>query len=66
MDFFVTPPSTTTRTQTSLIQAPLSPRYTFDQFVIGKSNELAAAAAHAVTQASARYTIHFLYMETLA
>src|SRR6185295_8650325 len=30
---------------------PLSDRYIFDHFVIGKSNELAAAAAHAVAQA---------------
>ena len=30
---------------------PLNERYTFDTFVIGKSNELAAAAAHAVAEA---------------
>ncbi len=65
MDFFVVPPSTTTRNQTSTIQAPLSPRYTFDQFVIGKSNELAAAAAHAVTQAPGKvYNPLFIYGDT--
>lgn len=65
MDFFVAPPSTATRNQTSIIQAPLSPRYTFDHFVIGKSNELAAAAAHAVTQAPGKvYNPLFIYGDT--
>jgi chromosomal replication initiator protein len=65
MDFFVTPSSTATRSQTSIIQAPLSPRYTFDHFVIGKSNELAAAAAHAVTQAPGKvYNPLFIYGDT--
>ena len=65
MDFFVAPPSTTTRNQTPVIQAPLSPRYTFDQFVIGQSNELAAAAAHAVTQAPGKvYNPLFIYGDT--
>ncbi|MFN8668199.1 MAG: chromosomal replication initiator protein DnaA [Gemmatimonadaceae bacterium] len=40
----------------------LSARYTFDQFVIGKSNEVAAAAAHAVSQAPGRvYNPLFIY-----
>ncbi|MEX2154135.1 MAG: chromosomal replication initiator protein DnaA [Gemmatimonadaceae bacterium] len=44
---------------------PLSERYTFDLFVIGKSNELAAAAAHAVGQAPGKvYNPLFIYGET--
>ena len=44
---------------------PLSDRYTFRYFVIGKSNELAAAAAHAVAQAPARvYNPLFIYGDT--
>jgi chromosomal replication initiator protein len=40
----------------------LSARYTFDQFVIGKSNEVAAAAAQAVSQAPGRvYNPLFIY-----
>jgi len=44
---------------------PLSDRYTFDYFVIGKSNELAAAAAHAVAQAPGKvYNPLFIYGDT--
>jgi chromosomal replication initiator protein len=44
---------------------PLSERYIFDHFVIGKSNELAAAAAHAVSQAPGKvYNPLFIYGET--
>ena len=44
---------------------PLSDRYIFDLFVIGKSNELAAAAAHAVAQAPGKvYNPLFIYGET--
>ena len=44
---------------------PLSERYIFDHFVIGKSNELAAAAAHAVAQAPGKvYNPLFIYGET--
>ena len=67
MDFFVSPlpSSQTTRQQLNGNQTPLSPRYTFDQFVIGKSNELAAAAAHAVAQAPGRvYNPLFIYGDT--
>jgi chromosomal replication initiator protein len=43
----------------------LSSRYTFDQFVIGKSNEVAAAAAQAVAQAPGRvYNPLFIYGAT--
>jgi chromosomal replication initiator protein len=54
MDFFVAPPPVSIATlgsQNTANLAQLSDRYTFDHFVIGKSNELAAAAAHAVAQA---------------
>src|SRR4030095_3317574 len=68
MDFFVAPPSTSfaaIRGHNNATQAPLSPRYTFDHFVIGKSNELAAAAAHAVAQAPGRvYNPLFIYGDT--
>lgn len=45
--------------------APLSARYTFDHFIIGKSNELAAAAAQAVAQVPGKvYNPLFLYGDT--
>jgi chromosomal replication initiator protein len=45
--------------------APLSSRYTFEHFVIGKSNELAYAAADAVAQAPGKvYNPFFIYGET--
>jgi len=69
MDLFVAaPPPTTTatrRTPIGGINAPLSERYTFDHFVIGKSNELAAAAAQAVAAAPGKvYNPLFLYGDT--
>jgi len=68
MDFFVAPPVAsfaTARGQIGVTQAPLSSRYTFDHFVIGKSNELAAAAAHAVAQAPGKvYNPLFIYGDT--
>ena len=68
MDFFVAPPpasSATARSQQSASLAQLSDRYTFDHFVIGKSNELAAAAAHAVAQAPGKvYNPLFIYGDT--
>lgn len=68
MDFFVAPPVSAfpgVKGQLTSSQTPLSPRYTFKHFVIGKSNELAAAAAHAVTQAPGRvYNPLFIYGET--
>ena len=48
MDFFVAPKPEETPTglrPQRATEAPLNDRYTFEQFVIGKSNELAAAAA---------------------
>jgi len=67
MDLFVAPPPAATeqRQKQGSINAQLSERYTFDNFVIGKSNELAAAAAHAVSQAPGRvYNPLFLYGDT--
>jgi chromosomal replication initiator protein len=71
MDLFVAPPSQVvpkverTIVGTSTSTAPLSARYTFDHFVIGKSNELAYAAADAVAQAPGRvYNPLFIYGDT--
>ena len=67
MDFFVTPPpsqrSVASHPKASMV--PLSTRYTFEHFVIGKSNELAAATAQAVAQVPGRaYNPLFLYGDT--
>ena len=52
MDFFVAPPAEAgAAAPNNPSNQPLNERYTFDTFVIGKSNELAAAAAHAVSEA---------------
>jgi len=67
MDFFVSPPPTASRPAAlnGGSTPPLSERYTFDLFVIGKSNELAAAAAHAVSQAPGKvYNPLFIYGDT--
>ena len=69
MDLFVAPlpvqVTASERQKQGSINAQLSERYTFDHFVIGKSNELAAAAAHAVSQAPGRvYNPLFLYGDT--
>jgi chromosomal replication initiator protein len=69
MDLFVAPPPTPVATEQRQkqggINAHLSDRYTFDHFVIGKSNELAAAAAHGVSQAPGRvYNPLFVYGDT--
>ncbi len=67
MDFFVAPVvQRQQRPQNGgTTSPPLSDRYTFDYFVIGKSNELAAAAAHAVAQAPGKvYNPLFIYGDT--
>ncbi|HWH51656.1 MAG TPA: chromosomal replication initiator protein DnaA [Gemmatimonadaceae bacterium] len=67
MDLFVTaPPRPQATSQNGAKNSPpLSDRYTFDYFVIGKSNELAAAAAHAVAQAPGKvYNPLFIYGDT--
>ena len=68
MDLFVAPPSPTqasTTPESTDTALPLSPRYTFEHFIIGKSNELAYAAADAVAQAPGRvYNPLFIYGET--
>jgi len=68
MDFFVSPPPNPARplgVQNGTSSPPLSERYTLDLFVIGKSNELAAAAAHAVSQAPGKvYNPLFIYGDT--
>jgi chromosomal replication initiator protein len=46
-------------------RAPLNPRYTFDHFVIGKSNDVAAAAAQGAAQAPGKvYNPLFIYGDT--
>jgi len=68
MDFFVAPPAinnATAKSQNTASRTQLSERYTFNHFVIGKSNELAAAATHAVAQAPGKvYNPLFIYGDT--
>lgn len=69
MDLFVAPPPTSSSTtvvgQQHAISTPLNPRYTFNHFIIGKSNELAYAAADAVAQAPGKvYNPLFIYGNT--
>ena len=67
MDLFIAqPPQRPIPQQNGGINSPpLSDRYTFEYFVIGKSNELAAAAAHAVGQAPGKvYNPLFIYGDT--
>ena len=45
--------------------SPLNPRYTFDHFVIGKSNDVAAAASQGAAQAPGKvYNPLFIYGDT--
>jgi chromosomal replication initiator protein len=69
MDLFVAPPATQTLVavpgQQLVTSAPLNARYTFNHFIIGKSNELAYAAADAVAQAPGKvYNPLFIYGDT--
>jgi chromosomal replication initiator protein len=73
MDFFVAPPGSGggTATATAALSVgmkgttPLNERYAFTTFVIGKSNELAAAAAHATAEAPGKtYNPLFIYGAT--
>ena len=68
MDFFVAPKPEEGATSSKPERAtapPLNDRYTFAQFVIGKSNELAAAAAHAIAEAPGKiYNPFFIYGDT--
>jgi chromosomal replication initiator protein len=68
MDMFIAPPAQKPRNSqhnSTTTSPPLSDRYTFDYFVIGKSNELAAAAAHACAQAPGKvYNPLFIYGDT--
>ena len=64
MDFFVSPPASSMGPQAEGL-TPLNHRYTFSTFVIGKSNELAAAAAHAAAEAPGKtYNPLFIYGAT--
>jgi len=66
MDFFVSPQGPLSANSAARRgTAPLNDRYTFAHFVIGKSNELAAAAAHAVAEAPGKtYNPLFIYGQT--
>lgn len=68
MDFFVAPPPNPLKpafARSNNTSTPLSDRYTFDLFVIGKSNDVAAATAHAVSQAPGKaFNPLFIYGDT--
>ncbi len=64
MDFFVAPIPGNDGDPAPMA-TPLNHRYTFKTFVIGKSNELAAAAAHATSEAPGKtYNPLFIYGAT--
>jgi chromosomal replication initiator protein len=70
MDFFVAPPPEPPAATAAAVQynpsgAALNARYTFDHFVIGKSNDVAAAAAQGAAQAPGKvYNPLFIYGDT--
>ena len=69
MDMFVAPPPAPIMAppvvQQQRMSTQLNPLYTFDRFVIGKSNDVAAAAAQAAAQAPGKvYNPLFIYGDT--
>ena len=67
MDFFVSAPlpGPGTAALANPSNQPLNERYSFETFVIGKSNQLAAAAAHAAVEAPGKtYNPLFIYGAT--
>src|SRR5437867_5557513 len=65
MDFFVAPREPATVDKAGVPTTPLNERYTFQTFVIGKSNELASAAAYTVAEAPGKtYNPLFIYGAT--
>ena len=56
------PPVAAVQTHPTPHYSPLNERYTFDRFVVGNNNQLAAATAHAVAEAPAKmYNPFFIY-----